>query len=76
MGLTTIRLGLHQTIVSLLTSRSEMLEEYFAMKINRKGELETLPLLLRDYTPNLDRLPLLLMRLGPEVTFLTSVFLS
>lgn len=26
-----------------------------------------LPLLLRGYTPNLDRLPLFLMRLGPQV---------
>ncbi|KAG8873304.1 DNA mismatch repair protein [Tulasnella sp. 331] len=60
-----------EIIASILTSRSEMLEEYFAMKINRKGELETLPLLLKGYTPNLDRLPLLLMRLGPEVDWST-----
>ncbi|KAG9025968.1 DNA mismatch repair protein [Tulasnella sp. JGI-2019a] len=56
-----------ETIVNILTTRSEMLEEYFSMRINRKGELETLPVLLKDYTPNLDRLPELLMRLGPEV---------
>ena len=45
-----------------------MLDEYFSMKINSKGELESLPLLLRDYTPNLDKLPLFLMRLGPQVS--------
>ena len=29
--------------------------------------LESLPLLLKDYVPNLDRLPDFLMRLGPQV---------
>lgn len=45
-----------------------MLDELFAMKVNRSGELESLPLLLHDYTPDLDRLPLFLLRLGPEVS--------
>lgn len=45
-----------------------MLEEYFALKIDTQGCLVTLPLLLRDYTPNLDKLPLFLMRLGPQVS--------
>ena len=37
------------------------------MSINSRGELESLPLLLRNYVPNLDKLPLFLMRLGPQV---------
>lgn len=37
------------------------------MTINAADEIESLPLLLRDYTPNLDKLPLFLMRLGPQV---------
>jgi len=45
-----------------------MLSEYFSMKINDEGGLETLPLLLKEYTPDLDKLPLFLMRLGPEVS--------
>jgi DNA mismatch repair protein MLH1 len=57
-----------QTIVDILVSRAEMLEEYFALKIDTQGRLITLPLLLRDYTPNLDKLPLFLMRLGPQVS--------
>ena len=57
-----------QTIVDILVSRTEMLEEYFALKIDSHGCLVTLPLLLRNYTPNLDKLPLFLMRLGPQVS--------
>lgn len=52
-----------------------MLDECFSMKINAEGELETLPMLLKDYSPNLDRLPLFLMRLGPEVRDMTTVSL-
>lgn len=44
-----------------------MLDEYFSLKISKNGELESLPLLMGDYTPNLDKLPLFLMRLGPQV---------
>lgn len=44
-----------------------MLDDYFSLRINEKGELESLPLLLREYAPNLDKLPLFLMRLGPQV---------
>ncbi|TDL24592.1 DNA mismatch repair protein MutL [Rickenella mellea] len=54
-------------ITERLTSRADMLDEYFSVRINKIGELETLPLLLRDYTPNLNKLPLFLMRLGPQV---------
>lgn len=56
-------------------SRVEMLNEYFSFNINSRGELESLPLLLRDYTPNLDKLPLFLMRLGPQVFPLISYWL-
>jgi DNA mismatch repair protein MLH1 len=45
-----------------------MLNEYFAIKIDSNGRIENIPLLLRDYSPNLDKLPLFLMRLGPQVS--------
>jgi DNA mismatch repair protein MLH1 len=48
-------------------SKKDLLQEYFAMTITSNGLVESLPLLLRRYTPNLDRLPLFLMRLGPQV---------
>lgn len=44
-----------------------MLREYFHTEISDDGMLETFPLLLKGYTPNLDKLPLFLMRLGPQV---------
>jgi DNA mismatch repair protein MLH1 len=47
--------------------RREMLSEYFSLNISDDGLVETLPLLLRNYTPNLDKLPLFIMRLGPQV---------
>ncbi|KAG8766722.1 DNA mismatch repair protein [Serendipita sp. 397] len=54
-------------IVQILTSRAEMLDEYFSLKISGDGLVQELPMLLRDYKPDLDKLPLLLMRLGPQV---------
>ncbi|KAF4582453.1 DNA mismatch repair protein [Pleurotus pulmonarius] len=54
-------------IFGLLMSRREMLAEYFSLHISSSGSVESLPLLLRDYTPNLDKLPHFLMRLGPQV---------
>jgi DNA mismatch repair protein MLH1 len=49
------------------SDRREMLSEYFCLTITDEGLVQTLPLILRGYTPNLDKLPLLLMRLGPQV---------
>lgn len=53
-----------------LVSRRDMLSEYFSLNISADGMVESLPLLLRDYTPNLDKLPNFLMRLGPQVTYI------
>ncbi|KAJ7637128.1 histidine kinase-like ATPase [Roridomyces roridus] len=54
-------------IVETVLARREMLAEYFSFSITPTGLIESLPLLLRDYTPNLDKLPSFLMRLGPQV---------
>ena len=56
-----------QRIVGILISRKDMLNEYFSIGINDDGQLTSIPMLMRDYTPNLDKLPLFLMRLGPQV---------
>ncbi|KAJ8073855.1 DNA mismatch repair protein Mlh1 [Marasmius tenuissimus] len=58
-----------ERIHSILFERREMLAEYFSLNISSIGLVESLPLLLRDYTPNLDKLPQLLMRLGPQVNW-------
>ncbi|KAG8970722.1 DNA mismatch repair protein [Tulasnella sp. 419] len=62
-----------EKIVQILLDRQEMLREYFSLDINNDGEVESLPLLTRNYTPNLDRLPLFLMRLGPQVDWTNEV---
>ncbi|KAJ7275048.1 histidine kinase-like ATPase [Mycena rebaudengoi] len=54
-------------IVETIMARRDMLAEYFSLNITPTGLIESLPLLLRDYTPNLDKLPSFLMRLGPQV---------
>ncbi|GJJ10468.1 hypothetical protein Clacol_004694 [Clathrus columnatus] len=56
-----------EAIAEILITRKEMLKEYFSMVINDDDDIETIPLLLNGYTPNLDKLPLFLMRIGPEV---------
>lgn len=56
--------------------RREMLAEYFALTISDSGLVESLPLLLRDYIPNLDNLPSFLMRLGPQVSICLSAFVA
>ena len=46
-----------------------MLAEYFSLGITANGDVESIPVLLRGYTPNLDKLPSFLMRLGPQASF-------
>jgi DNA mismatch repair protein MLH1 len=45
-----------------------MLREYFSLGITIEGMIDCLPVLISDYTPNLDKLPLFFMRLGPQVS--------
>uniref|UniRef100_D8QEE1 DNA mismatch repair protein S5 domain-containing protein n=1 Tax=Schizophyllum commune (strain H4-8 / FGSC 9210) TaxID=578458 RepID=D8QEE1_SCHCM len=67
-GQTTLkREDIVEKIVEILVARRDMLSDYFSMDITEDGNLESLPLLLRDYTPNLDKLPNFVMRLGPQV---------
>ena len=50
-----------------LVARREMLLEYFSIEVTPEGNLVSIPLLLKDYTPSLAKLPRFLMRLGPCV---------
>ncbi|KAF7869812.1 hypothetical protein EAF04_004596 [Stromatinia cepivora] len=52
-----------------LISRREMLQEYFSFSITADGLLEGIPLLLKNYTPALSKLPQFLLRLGPHVNW-------
>ncbi|KAI9243247.1 hypothetical protein BY458DRAFT_448401, partial [Sporodiniella umbellata] len=54
-------------ITHLLLSKAQMLEEYYSLKLSSNGFLESLPMMIRNYIPPLDKLPLFLLRLGTEV---------
>ncbi|KAL8657484.1 MAG: hypothetical protein Q9226_001860 [Calogaya cf. arnoldii] len=55
------------TVTALLVGRRQMLIEYFQMEVSESGELISIPLLIKGYTPSLAKLPRFLMRLGPYV---------
>ncbi|OJD35544.1 dna mismatch repair protein [Diplodia corticola] len=53
-----------------LLSRKDMLAEYFSLEISEDGDLVSIPLLIKGYTPSLAKLPQFLLRLGPHVNWL------
>jgi DNA mismatch repair protein MLH1 len=56
-----------ESVQQHLISRRALLIEYFSMEITEEGELCSLPLLMKGYTPSLAKLPQFLLRLGPHV---------
>nr|XP_022308230.1 DNA mismatch repair protein Mlh1-like [Crassostrea virginica] len=56
-------------IVDFLKSKAETLSDYFSMEIDQEGNLCTLPLLLEHYTPNMEGLPMFVLRLATEVNW-------
>ncbi|KAJ4389673.1 DNA mismatch repair protein Mlh1 [Gnomoniopsis smithogilvyi] len=54
-------------VSSQLIERREMLSEYFSLEISPGGELISIPLLIKNYTPSMSKLPQFLLRLGPHV---------
>ncbi|XP_061692220.1 DNA mismatch repair protein Mlh1 isoform X2 [Syngnathoides biaculeatus] len=61
--------GLAQYIVDFLKNKAEMLEDYFSMEIDQEGNLKGLPLLLDQYTPVMEGLPMFILRLATEVNW-------
>ncbi|XP_052201130.1 DNA mismatch repair protein MLH1 isoform X2 [Diospyros lotus] len=51
----------------LLKTKTEMLEEYFCIYVDSDGNLSRLPVILDQYTPDMDRLPEFLLCLGNDV---------
>ncbi|XP_044464163.1 DNA mismatch repair protein MLH1 isoform X2 [Mangifera indica] len=51
----------------LLKQKGEMLEEYFCIKIDTHGNLSRLPVILDQYTPDMDRVPEFVLCLGNDV---------
>lgn len=58
-----------ELVSNQLIERREMLLEYFTLEISRQGELVSIPLLMKGYTPGLAKLPRFLLRLGPHVNW-------
>ncbi|KAG9306602.1 hypothetical protein G9A89_004799 [Geosiphon pyriformis] len=56
-----------------LIQQRDMLGEYFSMTITETGKLTTLPLIIKGYVPNLEKLPNFLLRLGTEVDWTTEI---
>lgn len=46
-----------------------MLTEYFSLDISADGSLISLPMIIKDYVPSMNKLPLFLLRLGTEVNW-------
>jgi hypothetical protein len=63
-----------QSIEQVLMDKRVMLRDYFSLEINDDGELVSIPLLLKGYSPSLGKLPTFLLRLGPNVSLLFLFF--
>ncbi|XP_056376356.1 DNA mismatch repair protein Mlh1 isoform X2 [Hyla sarda] len=61
--------GLAEYIVQFLQKKSEMLKDYFSLEIDERGNLAGLPLLLDNYIPPMEGLPMFILRLATEVNW-------
>ncbi|KAH8728841.1 DNA mismatch repair protein mutL [Phaeosphaeriaceae sp. PMI808] len=57
------------TVKEVLIAKAALLQEYFSMEITPQGELCSIPLLVKGYTPSMAKLPQFLLRLGPHVNW-------
>lgn len=53
--------------MELLKQKSEMLNEYFSLSIDLDGNLSRLPVVLDQYTPDMDRVPEFILCLGNDI---------
>ncbi|KAJ6744762.1 DNA MISMATCH REPAIR PROTEIN MLH PMS MUTL [Salix purpurea] len=51
----------------LLKDKAELLEEYFCIYIDSHGDLSRLPVILDQYTPDMDRIPEFVLSLGNDL---------
>jgi DNA mismatch repair protein MLH1 len=60
----------------ILKENAEMINEYFSIHIDKDGNLIRLPVVLDQYTPDMDRLPEFVLSMGNDVSFLYKVLRS
>jgi len=53
----------------LLKEKREMLDDYLSIKIDKNGNVLTIPILLEGYVPYFGNLPIFLLRLATEVDY-------
>lgn len=53
----------------ILKENAEMINEYFSIHIDEDGNLTRLPVVLDQYTPDMDRLPEFVLTLGNDVSW-------
>ncbi|XP_011096073.1 DNA mismatch repair protein MLH1 [Sesamum indicum] len=53
----------------MIKQKAEMLEEYFGIHIDPNGNLSRLPIVLDQYTPDMDRVPEFVLCLGNDVNW-------
>ena len=58
-----------ESVKKLLTSKALLLSEYLSIEITPEGELCSIPILIKGYTPSFAKLPQFLLRLGPHVNW-------
>lgn len=56
-----------QVNTEILKENAEMINEYFSIHIDEDGNLTRLPVVLDQYTPDMDRLPEFVLTLGNDV---------
>lgn len=69
-------LCLLQMNTEMLKQKAEMLEEYFGIYFDLQGKLSRLPVILDQYTPDMDRVPEFVLCLGNDVSSDIYFFLS
>ncbi|KAI9485428.1 MAG: hypothetical protein EXX96DRAFT_533778 [Benjaminiella poitrasii] len=61
------------TMTNHLLSQKDLLEAYFKTKISKDDQnnvrLESLPMLLQNYTPSFDKIPIFLLKISTEVNW-------
>lgn len=60
-----------QMNTDLLKEKAAMLEEYFGINIDDHGNICRLPVILDQYTPDMDRIPEFVLSLGNDVSHKT-----
>lgn len=58
-------------VSKILIEKEAIMKEYFGLKINNEGDIETIPILLKNHRPSMCFLPIYILRLATEVEWET-----